>query len=289
MSIGGIAGRKWLDRAAAVALLAAVFVAPAAAVETADAFAADLSGVVAELRKGGYVIFFRHALTEQTGVTDETADLNRCERQRNLSAAGRAQATNIGKSMKALGIPVGQVLAGPYCRTKDTARLASTCFGITAADEIGYAIAQALVLEIGGEPVRVSEQMRPLYHAALAHGSNHLVTLVADAVEALRVALAGDELLGQQIVDGAPGGVAERVLQPLLTAALDNVLRRGPSALTGPVARGDADTVATHLQVLDDADPQIAAGYRAMSLRSAQRTGSKPELMEILERADHGE
>ncbi len=172
---------------------------------------------------------------------------------------------------------------------EDTARLASTCFGITAADEIGYAIAQALVLEIGGEPVRVSEQMRPLYHAALAHGSNHLVTLVADAVEALRVALAGDELLGQQIVDGAPGGVAERVLQPLLTAALDNVLRRGPSALTGPVARGDVETVATHLQVLDDADPQIAAGYRAMSLRSAQRTGSKPELMEILERADHGE
>ncbi|MBM7458422.1 Rossmann-like and DUF2520 domain-containing protein [Rhodococcus coprophilus] len=172
---------------------------------------------------------------------------------------------------------------------EDTSRLASTCFGITAADEIGYAIAQALVLEIGGEPVRVSEQMRPLYHAALAHGSNHLVTLVADAVEALRVALAGEELLGQQLVDGDPGGVAERVLQPLLTAALDNVLRRGPAALTGPVARGDAETVAKHLQVLEDADPQIAAGYRALSLRSAQRTGSKPELMEILERADHGE
>ena len=137
--------------------------------------------------------------------------------------------------------------------------------------------------------MRVSEQMRPLYHAALAHGSNHLVTLVADAVEALRVALAGEELLGQQLVDGDPGGVAERVLQPLLTAALDNVLRRGPAALTGPVARGDAETVAKHLQVLADADPQIAAGYRALSLRSAQRTGSKPELMEILERADHGE
>ncbi|MEE2031387.1 Rossmann-like and DUF2520 domain-containing protein [Rhodococcus chondri] len=172
---------------------------------------------------------------------------------------------------------------------EDTARLASTCFGITAADEIGYAVAQSLVLEIGGEPVRVSEEMRPLYHAALAHGSNHLVTLVADAVEALRVALEGQELLGQQVVDSAPGGVAERVLQPLLTAALDNVLRRGPSALTGPVARGDAEAVATHLRVLADVDPRIAAGYRALSLRSAQRTGSKPELMEILEGADHGE
>lgn len=172
---------------------------------------------------------------------------------------------------------------------EDIDRLASTCFGITAADEIGYAIGQSLVLEIGGEPVRVDEQMRSLYHAALAHGSNHLVTLVADAVDALRSALQGGELLGQQLVDDAPGGVAERVLQPLLTAALDNVLRRGPSALTGPVARGDADAVKTHLRVLDDVDPRIAAGYRAMSMRSAQRVGSKPELMDILEGVEHGE
>lgn len=172
---------------------------------------------------------------------------------------------------------------------EDTARLASTCFGITAADEVGYAIAQSLVLEIGGEPVRVSEQMRPLYHAALAHGSNHLVTLVSDAVEALRTALAGQELLGQQLVDSDPGGLAERVITPLLTAALDNVLRRGPSALTGPVARGDTQAVATHLRVLADVDPRIAAGYRALSLRSAQRTGEKPDLMELLEGADRGE
>ncbi|WP_181762791.1 Rossmann-like and DUF2520 domain-containing protein [Rhodococcus spelaei] len=168
---------------------------------------------------------------------------------------------------------------------EDVTRMSSACFGITAADEIGYAIAQALVLEIGGEPVRVREEVRPLYHAALAHGSNHLVTLVVDAVAALRVALAGDELLGQQVVDGDPNGVAERVLAPLLSAALDNALRRGPSALTGPVARGDSAAVAAHLRVLDEVDPQIAAGYRAMSLRSAQLTGASPALLEILE--DH--
>lgn len=172
---------------------------------------------------------------------------------------------------------------------EDTARLSSACFGITAADDIGYAIAQSLVLEIGGEPVRVREDLRPLYHAALAHGSNHLVTLVVDAVAALRVALEGQELLGQQLVGDDPGGVAERVLQPLLVAALDNALRRGPAALTGPVARGDIAAVATHLRVLDEVDPQIAAGYRALSLRSAQHTGSKPELIELLEGNDHGE
>ncbi|TQC44270.1 DUF2520 domain-containing protein [Rhodococcus sp. WS4] len=166
---------------------------------------------------------------------------------------------------------------------EDTVRLASACFGVTAADDIGYAIGQSLVLEIGGEPVRVREDMRPLYHAALAHGSNHLVTLVVDAVAALRVALEGQELLGQELIGDEPNGLAERVLQPLLSAALDNALRRGPSALTGPVARGDSEAVATHLRVLEEVDPQIAAGYRALSLRSAQRAGASTELLDILE------
>ncbi|MBJ8345970.1 Rossmann-like and DUF2520 domain-containing protein [Antrihabitans sp. YC2-6] len=166
---------------------------------------------------------------------------------------------------------------------EDTKRLANACFGVTAADEIGYAIAQALVIEIGGEPIRVEEQNRTLYHAALAHGSNHLVTLVVDAVAALREALAGQELIGQPHVDDQPGGIAERMLEPLLSAALDNALRRGPSALTGPVARGDVDAVAAHLAVLNEVDPRIAAGYRALSLRSAQRAGARPALIELLE------
>ncbi|WP_072687176.1 Rossmann-like and DUF2520 domain-containing protein [Rhodococcus marinonascens] len=166
---------------------------------------------------------------------------------------------------------------------EDIVRLASACFGVTAADAIGYAIAQSLVLEIGGEPFRVSEGMRPLYHAALAHGSNHLVALVVDAVAALRVALEGQELLGQELIGDEPNGLAERVLQPLLSAALDNALRRGPTALTGPVARGDTEAVLTHLRVLEDVDPQIADSYRALSLRSAQRAGANSELLDILE------
>ena len=62
---------------------------------------------------------------------------------------------------------------------EDIVRLSEACFGITAADEVGYAIAQSLVLEIGGEPFRVREDARPLYHAALAHAGNHVITVVA--------------------------------------------------------------------------------------------------------------
>ncbi|WP_459548953.1 Rossmann-like and DUF2520 domain-containing protein [Nocardia sp. X0981] len=166
---------------------------------------------------------------------------------------------------------------------EDLSRLANACFGITAADEIGYAIAQSLVIEMGGEPVRVTEEQRPLYHAALAHGSNHLVTLVLDAVEALRAALAGPGLLGQQTVDDQPNGLPERLLAPLASAALDNALRRGQAALTGPVARGDTAAVAAHLAALTAADPRLAAGYRAMSRRTAERAQAPAELRELLE------
>lgn len=166
---------------------------------------------------------------------------------------------------------------------EDVARLANACFGITAADEVGFAIAQSLVIEMGGEPVRVTEEHRRLYHAALAHGSNHLVTVVLDAVEALRAALSGPGLLGQQAVDDQPGGLAERLLAPLASAALDNALRRGQSALTGPVARGDAGAVAAHLDALEAADPRIAEVYRALSLRTAQRARSDSALLDLLE------
>ena len=165
---------------------------------------------------------------------------------------------------------------------EDIARLSETCFGITAADEIGYAIAQALVLEIGGEPFGVREEARTLYHAALAHGSNHVVTLIADAVVALRAALSGDGLLGQETVGDAPGGLAERILGPLARAALENTLRRGQAALTGPVARGDAAAVAAHLAALDEVDPELAQAYCADSLRTAQRAHAPEEVLDEL-------
>ena len=164
---------------------------------------------------------------------------------------------------------------------EDIARLPDACFGVTAADEVGYAIAQSLVLEIGGEPFRVREDARTLYHAALAHASNHVVTVLLDAVEALRAALWGQELLGQELVGDAPGGIAERVIGPLARASLENALQRGQAALTGPVARGDAAAVAGHLRALAEVDPELAQAYRANSLRTAQRAHAPKEIFAV--------
>ncbi|HEY6423969.1 MAG TPA: DUF2520 domain-containing protein [Pseudonocardiaceae bacterium] len=141
-------------------------------------------------------------------------------------------------------------------RAEDLARLRAACVAVTVADETGWSVGEALVLEMGAEPVRVPSQARPLYHAALAHGANHLATLVRDAVDALELA-----------------GVvhAERLLGPLLEAALDNTLRHGDRALTGPVARGDVDTVRLHLRVLAESAPELLDPYRVQAARTAHR------------------
>ena len=137
----------------------------------------------------------------------------------------------------------------------DLGRLGGATFGVTAP-EVLRPVAEALVVEIGAEPVWVEEEARALYHAALAHGANHLVTLVAQACE----------LLAASGVDD-PG----RALGPLLGAALDNVLRSGDAALTGPVARGDAGTVAEHVRALAAADPAVLTTYRALARATADR------------------
>ncbi len=168
---------------------------------------------------------------------------------------------------------------------EDIDRLRGTCFGITAADEIGYAIAASLVLEIGGEPFRVREDARTLYHAALAHSSNHVVTVLLDAVEALRTALQGQELLGQEPVGDRPGGIAERIIGPLAHASLENALQRGQAALTGPVARGDAVAVGRHLEALNEVNPDLERAYRAVSWRTAQRAHAPAAVFEALAEA----
>ncbi|MGQ5259260.1 Rossmann-like and DUF2520 domain-containing protein [Micromonospora sp. ZYX-F-536] len=137
----------------------------------------------------------------------------------------------------------------------DLARLAGISYGVTAPAEL-RPLAARLVADLGGVPEWVGEADRPLYHAALAHGANHLVTLVNEAADRLRDA-----------------GVAqpEKVLAPLLRAALENALRLGDDALTGPVSRGDAGTVQRHLTRLAETAPESVPAYLALARRTADR------------------
>jgi predicted short-subunit dehydrogenase-like oxidoreductase (DUF2520 family) len=137
----------------------------------------------------------------------------------------------------------------------DLARLAGCTFGVTArADD--RQVVQELVDDLGGRVMWVDEDRRVLYHAALAHGANHLVTLVAQAMDLLREAGSDDPAA---------------TLAPLLGAALDNTLAYGDAALTGPIVRGDVHTVQAHLQSMAVAAPSAVETYVAMARATVNR------------------
>ncbi|MFG2614699.1 Rossmann-like and DUF2520 domain-containing protein [Streptomyces anulatus] len=173
-----------------------------------------------------------------------------------VHTSGRYGARVLDPALRAGALPLALHPAMTFTGTAvDVQRLAGCSFGVTAPEELRLA-AEALVIEMGGEPEWIAEESRPLYHAALALGANHLVTLVAQSMELL-----------------AKAGVAapDRMLGPLLGAALDNALRSGDAALTGPVARGDAGTVAAHIGELRAHAPQAVAGYIEMARATADR------------------
>ncbi len=137
----------------------------------------------------------------------------------------------------------------------DRARLTDAVFAVSAAAPV-LPIAQALVVEMGGEPIEIANVDRPLYHAALVHAANHAVTAVAQ----------GAAMLARIGVE-EPG----RLLGPLVHASVEGALSEAPGAvstLTGPVVRADVGTIEAHIASLHD-QPETLAAYRAMARATA--------------------
>lgn len=120
-----------------------------------------------------------------------------------------------------------------------------------AGDDVAAEWARRLVLLLDGKTIAIAPGRHALYHAAAVMASNYVVALLG-AAETLM------ELAGVPRQDGLPA------LAPLVRAAVDNTIALGPAAaLTGPVQRGDARTVASHLDALESAPPEVLKLYRA--------------------------
>jgi predicted short-subunit dehydrogenase-like oxidoreductase (DUF2520 family) len=147
----------------------------------------------------------------------------------------------------------------------DLDRLPGCVFGVTAREQ-DRPLAESLVTDMRGVPMWVPEDKRTLYHAGLAHGANHLVTLVSQAMELLAASGADDPAA---------------TLRPLLSAALDNALTSGDAALTGPIVRGDVNTVAAHLAEIAETAPATIPSYVAMAKATADRAVLDGRLLPI--------
>ena len=89
-----------------------------------QAAAQDGADLVRKLREGGYILYLRHAATDFSQNDRAMTSYEDCATQRNLTDRGREEARRIGEHVKRLAIPIGKVLASPFCRTVETARIA---------------------------------------------------------------------------------------------------------------------------------------------------------------------
>jgi virginiamycin B lyase len=182
------------------------------------------ASLVERLRRGGYVLVFRHAATDFSMSDDETRDLRDCKRQRNLSAEGRHQARTIGSALRRLDIPVGEVLASPYCRTRDTARLA---FGRLRSST---SLISARALSSASARERQPARFRRLLAAPPRRGTNTALVSHAFAI---------DDATGESLAEGEAAVIApasgRRELEIVTTVEADAWTRLAGRSRPPPV------------------------------------------------------
>lgn len=137
-----------------------------------------------------------------------------------------------------------------------TAELVGSPAAIAGSGPEALALARRLADALGMDPFEVPEESRAAYHAAACIASNFLVALESSAAELL--AAAGI----------ATPDEARELLAPLVLRSAANWAERGPEGLTGPIARGDEETVERHLAAIDGVAPELLALYHALAERT---------------------
>ena len=170
-----------------------------------------------------------------------------------------------------------------FPKPRDPDAFRGSLVGIDASTTALRRRLQRLARDLGAKPRKVDEADRVVYHAAAVFASNYLVALAGVAVDLLRT-------IGWSESDAVRG------LVPLMRGALGEVAKRGPdAALTGPIRRGDLETVARHLEALAGLDwkARRRQGRRAdlyrmlgsIALELATREGLDPAAARRIDRA----
>jgi predicted short-subunit dehydrogenase-like oxidoreductase (DUF2520 family) len=132
-------------------------------------------------------------------------------------------------------------------------------------DEAALPLVEDLIKKVGMRPVKIEVSAKVLYHAAAVMASNYLVAIM-------------DASLAVAEKAGIERSIAWPAFEPLVLSTIANISKMGPAeALTGPIARGDVETVKRHLKSLDLMDGSLASLYRALgryTVELAVRKGS---------------
>lgn len=138
-----------------------------ASTETAEA-------LIDQARQGGLIIYFRHASTDKRTADRRPINVDDCQSQRNLSPLGREQARAIGQTFRQLHVPTGEILSSPYCRCKETARLAFSDFNIDSKLHFSLGADRAERKAISGHLVNLlsTPPIKGTNRIIISHSSN---------------------------------------------------------------------------------------------------------------------
>lgn len=143
-------------------------------------------------------------------------------------------------------------------------QFAGTFFSLEG-DSAALNVVQSALNKIGAKTLLIDGAQKALYHAASVFACNYLTALVDVAKQTWQQA-------------GIAPDIASQLAEPLMRETLDNIFRLGPAkALTGPLARGDKQTVARQQQALQNWNPDIAALYQAFTTCTEQLAQRKRE------------
>jgi len=139
-----------------------------------------------------------------------------------------------------------------FASVEQAERLVPGSYCTVEGDPQALPIVRRLVADLGGRLLEITAEGKTLYHAAAVVASNYLVTLIHVALTFNRTT-------------GMPSDIAFEALRPLIQGTLDNIGVKGiPDALTGPIARGDIDTVEAHLQAIEQSVPELRDAYNTL-------------------------
>ena len=130
--------------------------------------------------------------------------------------------------------------------------------------------ARQIAVDLSAAPFEIRTDGKILYHASAVVASNYLVTLMQLALELM-------------IASGVDKNDAFSVLKPLVMGTLGNIETAGiPEALTGPIARGDVETVARHINDIQEKAPDLVSLYKMLGrqtikIAQAKKTLSEPD------------
>lgn len=153
-----------------------------------------------------------------------------------------------------------------FASVDQAVRLVPGSFCTIEGDTDALPIVRQIVKDLGGIVLEIEAEKKRLYHAAAVTASNYLVTIVHLALELNKAA-------------GLPGDTSFDALYPLIRGTLSNISTKGiPDALTGPIARGDVETVSAHLEAIEKDAPALLLLYKCLGLYTVDLARAKGTL-----------